>query len=172
MARPKHKVLEYRNYELTADFHILVLTGDQWHISPVTVKHLHIHNCLEIGCYTEGTFDFYLRDEVVSVAAPAVIIAPANAPHISNPPEGTEYRGKWIYLDPERLCGHLPARLLADLSRAQYHASAADCVFRREDDPQVYELLHLIIGEMEAKAANSHHIHPRLLEDTEVFATK
>ncbi len=55
MARPKHVVLEYRNYELPADFPILVLTGDRWHISPVPGKHLHIHNCLEIGlCHSSG----------------------------------------------------------------------------------------------------------------------
>ena len=35
MARPKHTMLEYRNYELPPDFPILVLTGERWHISPV-----------------------------------------------------------------------------------------------------------------------------------------
>ncbi len=153
----------YRHFDLPVNDPVIGLLGNSWRITHVENPSLHFHNCLEIGYYTEGTFDFYLRDERISVTAPAVIIAPANAPHISNPPKGTEYRGKWIYLDPELLCGHLPTNLLLDLSRAQYHASAADCVFRQDEYPQVYELLHLIIGEMEAKAANSQMIVRELL---------
>ena len=55
MARPGRTVLEYRSYELPADFPLLVLTGERWHISPTPARHLHIHNCLEIGlCHSAG----------------------------------------------------------------------------------------------------------------------
>ena len=35
MPRPKQAVLEYRSYDLPADFQLFMLTGEHWRISPV-----------------------------------------------------------------------------------------------------------------------------------------
>lgn len=50
MSRPPRTVIEYRNYELPADFPIQMLSGENWRISDVPSGVLHFHNCLEIAC--------------------------------------------------------------------------------------------------------------------------
>ena len=55
MSRPPPTVIEYRNYELPADFPIQMLSGENWRISDVPSGVLHFHNCLEIGlCESDG----------------------------------------------------------------------------------------------------------------------
>ncbi len=57
MSRPPRTVIEYRNYELPADFPIQMLSGENWRISDVPSGVLHFHNCLEIGlCESDGGF--------------------------------------------------------------------------------------------------------------------
>ena len=57
MSRPPRTVIEYRNYELPADFPIQMLSGENWRISDVPSGVLHFHNCLEIGLCERVTAD-------------------------------------------------------------------------------------------------------------------
>ncbi|MBR0228284.1 MAG: helix-turn-helix transcriptional regulator [Clostridia bacterium] len=125
MARPKRKVLEYRNYELPADFPILVLTGDQWHISPIPGKHLHIHNCLEIGvCHTSGGTMVFNNQHIHFTAGDVTCIA-RNVPHTtwSDPEEAS--RWSYLFLDPDALLGPAALRQISGLKDAGYFLS--DC---------------------------------------------
>ena len=56
----KKTVIEYRQYDLSPDFPVLLLTGSRWRISDKVSEHLHFHNCLEIGiCHADsGTMIF------------------------------------------------------------------------------------------------------------------
>ncbi len=105
MARPKRTVLEYRSYELPLDFPILALTGDGWHISPVPAKHLHFHNCLEIGLCHSGGGTLILEQEEVHFSAGNVTCIARNIPHTTWSDAGTKSLWSYLFLDPEALLG-------------------------------------------------------------------
>ena len=55
MPKTKNDIAEYRSYYLPSDFPVLLLSGEHWKISNIPSKHLHFHNCLEIGlCHSES----------------------------------------------------------------------------------------------------------------------
>ncbi len=57
MPKTKNDIAEYRSYYLPSDFPVLLLSGEHWKISNVPSKHLHFHNCLEIGvCHSESGY--------------------------------------------------------------------------------------------------------------------
>lgn len=57
MPKTKNDVAEYRSYYLPSDFPVLLLSGEHWKISNIPSKHLHFHNCLEIGmCHSESGY--------------------------------------------------------------------------------------------------------------------
>ena len=105
MGRPQHTVLEYRGYELPADFPIMVLTGDRWHISPIPGQHLHIHNCLEIGlCHTNsGTLRF--NQQQIHFQAGDVTCIARNVPHTTWSDAGGGSLWSYLFLDADALLG-------------------------------------------------------------------
>ena len=125
MARPRHTVLEYRNYELPADFPALALTGERWHISPIPGRHLHIHNCLEIGlCHSSGGTMVFDSRRFHFSAGDVTCIA-RNVPHTtwSDPEEPS--RWSYLFLDPDALLGPNVLRQSSGLRDAGYFLS--DC---------------------------------------------
>lgn len=60
MPRHKRPYIEFRDYNLSSRFPVLLLSGEEWRISDVASPRLHIHNCLEIGlCESDsGTMIF------------------------------------------------------------------------------------------------------------------
>ena len=105
MGRPHHTVLEYRGYELPADFPVMVLTGDRWHISPIPGRHLHFHNCLEIGiCHTSGGTMVFNRQRVRFRAGDVTCIA-RNVPHTTWSDAGNGSLWSYLFLDADALLG-------------------------------------------------------------------
>ena len=56
----KKTVIEYRQYDLSPDFPVLLLTGNRWRISDKVSEHLYSPQPLEIGiCHADsGTMIF------------------------------------------------------------------------------------------------------------------
>ncbi len=105
MGRPHRTILEYRSYELPADFPIMVLTGDRWHISPIPGQHLHFHNCLEIGiCHTSGGTMVFNRQQLKFKAGDVSCIA-RNVPHTTWSDEGNGSLWSYLFLDAYALTG-------------------------------------------------------------------
>lgn len=89
MSRPPRTVIEYRNYELPADFPIQMLSGENWRISDVPSGVLHFHNCLEIGlCESDGGF-LGFRGEQRAFRAGDVTIISGDVPHTTWSDPGT-----------------------------------------------------------------------------------
>ena len=152
MPRPKRAVLEYRNYELPPEFPLLVLTGDSWHISPVPSKHLHIHNCLEIGiCHSSGGTMVFERQKVHFSAGDVTCIA-RNVPHTtwSDPEEAS--RWSYLFLDPEALLGPAVLRQQGAAGDSGYFLSDCHLLLHGAEQPWAKEYAEDIIAEMEAKA--------------------
>lgn len=105
MARPRSTVMEYRSYELPVEFPLIILSGEEWRISPVPSSRLHFHNCFEIGlCLSDGGTVQVGGDEMPFEAGTVVCMA-RNTPHTmwSSPDETSLWA--YLYLDPEALLG-------------------------------------------------------------------
>lgn len=156
MARPKHTVLEYRNYELPADFPVLVLTGDRWHISSVPGKHLHIHNCLEIGlCHSSGGTMVFGHQRIHFSAGDITCIA-RNVPHTTWSDPGEASRWSYLFLDAEGLLGSSLLQRHNLLKDTRHFLSDCHLLLHAEEHPQVREYAEDIIREMQDRAPGYH----------------
>ena len=113
MSKGRKTVLEYRSYALSSEFPLLVLTGEQWHISPQQSPRLHFHNCLEIGiCHSEsGTM--IMGGEELPFEKGCVTFVGQNVPHTTWSAPGKYSLWSYIYTDPlplvwQELTGRIP----------------------------------------------------------------
>jgi len=152
MARPKQPVIEYRSYELPAVFPLLVLTGDQWHISPVPSKQLHFHNCLEIGlCHAEsGTM--ILGDEQASFRAGFVTCIARNVPHTTWSSPGKHSLWSYIYVEPETLIGRAGLSFIPDLSVFNRMITSCRFMLPPEEYPWAMAMVKDILWECQQQA--------------------
>lgn len=158
MARPKHTVLEFRNYELPADFPILVLTGDRWHISPVPGKHLHIHNCLEIGlCHSSGGTMIFDSRQIRFSAGDVTCIA-RNVPHTTWSDPDQPSRWSYLFLDPEALLGPSVLQQHTGLKDARFFLSDCHLLLQSEKQPWARHYVEAIVSEMVARAPGYHTV--------------
>lgn len=152
MARPKKAVLEYRNYEFPAAFPILVLTGDVWHISHVPSKHLHFHNCLEIGICWSGSGTLIFHEDPVPFRAGDITCIARNVPHTTFSDENSESLWSYIMVQPTGLLrGDAPDSLRNDYAYEQM-LSSCHMVIHGEDVPCLTPLVHMILDEMTSGA--------------------
>lgn len=134
MSRPPRTVIEYRNYELPADFPIQMLSGENWRISDVPSGVLHFHNCLEIGlCESDGGF-LGFRGEQRAFRAGDVTIISGDVPHTTWSDPGTASKWSYLHLDPFELVRPLfPAEALPNGELLQQPCRGIITSFRRRN---------------------------------------
>ena len=151
MAKPTNAITEYRNYYLSPHFPALLLSGDHWRISNVARDRLHFHNCLEIGiCHSEGGFmDFY--GETVPFREGDITIIPQNVPHSTYSTPGASSLSLWsyLYMDPRGLFIHSLPSTWKNYDLQPYAFKNFKYILNREHYPSVYQLLTLIIKELQ-----------------------
>lgn len=155
MSRPKHTVIEYRNYDLPTFFPILLLTGDIWRISDIRSDRLHFHNCLEIGlCETDsGTMEF--MDKAFPFKAGDVTIVASDISHTSYSSPGTASKWSYIFVDIERFFyPYFQLDLLTDYETLQILVHNYYAILSSERYPEIYSLVHMIIEELKNKNTN------------------
>ncbi|MBR4577032.1 MAG: helix-turn-helix transcriptional regulator [Clostridia bacterium] len=156
MARPRRVILEYRNYELPPEFPVLVLTGERWHISPVPGKHLHIHNCLEIGlCHTSGG-TMVFGDQRIHFSAGDMTCIARNVPHTTWSDPEAPSRWSYLFLDAEGLLGASVLRQHSGLKDAGRFLSDCRLLLPAGSHPRLRALAEEIIGEMQEQAPGYH----------------
>ena len=147
MPRPRQDVLEYRSYELPADFPLFLLTGDNWRISPVPKKRLHVHNCLEIGlCHSEsGTM--LLGEQQAPFYSGYVTCIARNVPHTTWSDPGSHSLWSYLFVDVVGLLGHTSLSFIPDLQA--FNRMLANCRFMLapEEQPWARPLIQEIIDE-------------------------
>lgn len=104
LSKPQKQAVEYRNYFLSMDFPVLLLTGDNWRITDVPSERLHFHNCLEIGvCHSdEGILGFYDGNEI-PFSRGDISFIPRNIPHTTCSSPGCRSRWSYIFFEPRQL---------------------------------------------------------------------
>ena len=152
MPRPGRTVLEYRSYELPADLPLLVLTGDKWRISPTPGRHLHIHNCLEIGlCHSAGGTMIF-DDQKVRFSAGDVTCIARNVPHTTWSDPGEASRWSYLFLDPDALLGPGALQRYSGIKDAGRFLTDCRLMLRPEKDPWPARWVEQIIEEMAGEA--------------------
>lgn len=149
MAKPKKKVIEFRNYYLPMHFPVLLLSGDYWKISDIPSGRLHFHNCLEIGVCHSGGGILEIYGEKCPFKGGDITVIPRNVPHTTYSSPGTESLWSYLFLDPKKLFHNiLPVS-------GQYHDLNAYSslifkhIFNRSQYPNVSYLIMNVIQELE-----------------------
>lgn len=155
MSRPPRPVIEYRNYPLSAEFPIQLLTGAQWRISEIPAGVLHFHDCLEIGlCETDSGVLGFQREECRFAAGDITIIA-GDVPHTTWSDPGTASKWSWLHLDPEELLRpFFPAECLPDSAWYQNAIQGHYYILPKTHYPTVYALATAIMREMQERRSN------------------
>ena len=154
MSKKKNPVTEYRNYYLSPDFPVMVLTGEHWKISDVPSKRQHFHNHLEIGiCHSEsGTMEFY--GEPIAFKAGDISIVPRNVPHTTYSTKGTESLWSYVFVDIMELLSDMIPTNWKSHTEASNFLQCQTQIIHGSDYPYVHTLLLRIINELTERKPN------------------
>lgn len=159
MANSKKKIIEFRNYNLPPKFPVLLLSGDDWHISDVPAKCLHFHNCLEIGiCESDsGTIEFINKSFTFHKGD--ITLIPSNIAHTTYSAPGTSSKWSYLFIDTEKFIYPLSSLDFIPQSTAiQNMLHSQSAIFSRDLHPEIYDLVIYIIQILEKKAPNYDYI--------------
>ena len=147
MSKPKKVITEYRHYDLSPDFPLLVLHGERWHISDVKADRLHFHNCLEIGvCHThEGRLDF--GDHSVTYKAGDFTLIARNYPHTTYSTHGGKSLWSYIFVDLDEF---FKSRVIMS-SSGSLLPSLSYYIGNKATSPKLYSYIMAVIEEMTEK---------------------
>ncbi len=147
MSKPKKVITEYRHYDLSPDFPLLVLHGERWHISDVKADRLHFHNCLEIGvCHShEGRID--LGDHSVKYKAGDFTLIARNYPHTTYSTPGEKSLWSYIFVDLDEF---FKSQALLNTSGALL-PSLSYYIGNKDTSPRLYSYIIAVIDEMTEK---------------------
>lgn len=147
MSKPKKIITEYRHYDLSPDFPLMVLSGERWKISDVKSDRLHFHNCLEIGvCHSwSGHMDF--GENSRSYKAGDFTFVMRNFPHTTYSDAGDKSLWSYIFVDLE---GFFKNQAQIN-SIVQLISSVNYYIMNKEESPKLYNYVTAIIDEMTAK---------------------
>ncbi|MCR4762499.1 MAG: AraC family transcriptional regulator [Lachnospiraceae bacterium] len=152
--RQSKKIIEYRSYELPMEFPVLLLTGDQWHISDVPSGRLHFHNCMEIGiCHSDDGYMEFDEGKHPFRAGDMTVFS-RNIPHTTCSSPGKASLWSYLFLAPEELLqGYFgdaapQARLYREM------LEEAHMILHSQDEPALWQMTRQIMWEMKEKPVN------------------
>ena len=151
MPRAKQAVLEYRTYDLPADFPLFVLSGENWRISPVPSKRLHIHNCLEIGWCQSDSGSMILGEQKVHFEKDYVTVIAPNVPHTTWSSPGTSSLWSYLYVDFDALLGRNGMSLIPEINTFYKMLSTCHFILSPQSYPWAMPIVRIILMEYEQK---------------------
>lgn len=155
MARPRKSEIEYRNYDLPANFPVLVLSGDVWRISNVRSNRLHFHNCLEIGICESDMGKMEFMEQICPFKEGDVTVVGTDIPHTTYSDKGMKSKWSYIMLDIEAMCGpFFPLDLLPENNSIPLLIHQFYGILSRDNYPEIYQLSKMIVAEWEKKDAS------------------
>ncbi|MBR1585948.1 MAG: helix-turn-helix transcriptional regulator [Clostridia bacterium] len=151
MSRTKQTVLEYRTYDLPADFPLFVLSGENWRISPIPSKRLHIHNCLEIGLCHSDSGSMILGEQEVPFSKDDVTFIARNVPHTTWSSPGTYSLWSYLYVDVEALLGSYGMGQIPDLNAFYRMMTTCRFILPTQQYPWAMPIVRAILTEYSQK---------------------
>lgn len=128
------------------------------------IRHLHFHDCLEIGFCSQGNGIFVVGDKVLPFGAGDVSFIGQTEVHLARSAPGTTSHWVWIYLDPVRLCGlSVPASERGDLDPHPFSGSGFCNIIQNTAQPRVAPIVKRLIEELREPDAPSYASMLRVL---------
>lgn len=145
-SRKDRPITEYRNYYLSAEFPLLVLTGEDWIISDTINPNMHFHNCLEIGiCNSHsGVMQFYSGNVSVEFHSGDVTCIPRNILHNTWSTSGTKSNWSYLFLDAGPL---FEGKKIPFSSSSLVREDASTFLFRPDEYPILAPLVRAVVAE-------------------------
>lgn len=151
MPRAKRSVLEYRTYDLPADFPLFVLSGESWRISPSQSDRLHIHNCLEIGWCQSDSGSMIMGDQKMAFGKDCITFIARNVPHTTWSAPDTHSLWTYLYVDMEALLGTYGMAMIPEINTF-YKMMTNCCMMLRPDaHPWAMPVIRAVLSEWEQK---------------------
>lgn len=146
LSKPKNRIIEFRNYSLQPNFPILLLSGDEWHISDIKATRLHFHNCLEIGLCEEGDGSLEFMDRILPFTAGDITLIASDVIHTTYSATGTSSKWSYIFIDVEEFFyPYFSLNMLSKSEQIQKIIHSYSAVFSQEKYPELYHIvIHLI----------------------------
>lgn len=154
MPKQKKPIIEYRDYELPIGFPVILLSGENWHISDKRSGRLHFHNCTEIGiCLTDSGFMEY-DGEKHAFHAGDITFMSRHIPHTTYSSPGESALWSYLFFDPYELLMKYfnDAFPHADLCREMLENTRV--IIHGSEYPEINSLVMQIISEMQEKPLN------------------
>jgi len=153
VARRPRPVIEYRVYELSLDFPVLLLDGDRWRISDVRRNHLHFHNCLEIGVCHSDSGILHVREGPLRFCAGNITCIPQHIPHTTYSAPGCSSLWSYIFVDLRELLREL-IHTPENFELTSFSADHYEFLFDADAHPKVHFLVSCILEELRAEQPN------------------
>ncbi|MBN1777537.1 MAG: helix-turn-helix transcriptional regulator [Clostridiales bacterium] len=153
MARRARQIIEYRVYELSIGFPVLLLDGEQWHISDIKSKRLHFHNCLEIGVCHTNSGTLLVRDEPHTFHAGDVTLLPQHVPHTTYSSRGMTSLWSYLFVDLRELLSEV-LHTNEDFELSAFDPCNFIHLFKKDEYPKIHFLASSIIDELKTQQAH------------------
>jgi len=154
MKKLRNRVIEYRVYDLPDTFPVIILSGEQWHISDVCSNRLHFHNCLEVGiCHTDSGIIEYENNPLPFRAGDVTVVS-RNILHTTYSSPGESSLWTYLFLQPERL---IPPYLWQTLQEADMLDEIEQnicAIFPLAEYPQIHFFADRIAKNLENRPMN------------------
>ena len=151
MSRPRQPVVEYRNYELEADFPVTVLAGPEWRISSEPSRRLHFHNCFEIGLCLSDSGIVRIGETDHHFTSGDVLFVARNVLHTTWSSPDTESLWSYIHLDPVGLLGRDIVGEMPDVNTFLQMMSDCSMLISSREYPWASQLAENMIHEIQEK---------------------
>lgn len=155
MSKPKNKIIEFRNYSLQPHFPILLLSGDEWHISDIPATRLHFHNCLEIGLCEEGSGSIEFMDRILPFKAGDTTLIARDVIHTTYSSPGTSSKWSYIFIDIEEFFRpYFSLDVLSQSDLIQNISNSYSSILSKDSHSEIYNLTVHIIHTLKKKPLN------------------
>jgi AraC-like DNA-binding protein len=129
------------------------------------IRHLHFHECLELGFCTAGNGIFVIGDRVLPFGAGDVSFISANHVHLARSAPGTISHWTWLYVDMQRLVPSAPPSDLGTILSGAQHPRIASLVAQmieemRAGHSDVQAMLRALTWQLSLEVARLTPIEP------------
>ena len=120
---------------------------------PFPIRHLHYHNCIEIGYCHSGCGVIAIGGNFFTFKEGDCVIISANVPHFAQTDSDRNTEWSWVYCDPAGLIApEVNLSILAECARIFF--ARGNRTFTPERHPRITALAAEIANELERKAAD------------------
>lgn len=149
-------VVEFRSYDLPPHFPMILIAGEEWHISDVPSPTLHFHNCLEIGlCESDSGIMQFSDGQKLPFRAGDVTVIAGDVPHTTWSSPGLSSKWSYLFVNAEDLLRpFFPIDALPNAQLLRGTLSNWYGIFPAEQFPALAMYAQAMQREMQGRALN------------------